>query len=223
MANKYIFPDKVGEILQSAVKSEIIEKGKATVLSIRDGINETRNIEYDMSNSYYENGEYRDTNRSGAFLEGTDKIVNITFLPTAYRNEFGEDDETPELSLELCTIGININKRVVKTNLLNQKGSVKEIIGQNDYTVSISGVLVGDFSFPTSDKPQLGKPIEQMRLLIEIIESKTAVDVASPYLNNFGIDSIMIESGNLPQEIDSLNLQKFTISAYSDNSELLIL
>jgi hypothetical protein len=50
-----------------------------------------------------------------------------------------------------------------------------------------------------------------------------AVDVASEYLNHFGIESLMIEKFSFPQEFETKNLQRFSLSCSSDDSDLTIL
>lgn len=160
---------------------------------------------------------------TSAMLNGVDKIVNVTFLETNYINEFGEEDNTEKVELEICTISLSASKNIVKTKILNQKGTIKEIIGQNDYLVAISGVLVGQFGYPTIQDLQRAKPIVQMKQLIDISEARISVEVLSKYLNNFGIENLVIESFSFPQNLESSNLQAFTLTCSSDSDDLTIL
>jgi hypothetical protein len=225
MANEFIFPNAISEKIERAIKNTAIKLGKATVLSVRDELNtrSTDDIEFDFSNPYYDGNVTRDPDRTGSFLAGTDRLVNVTFKATPFLTQDGVNTTTPELSLEICTLGVATINRVVKTNIMNQRGSVKEIVGQNDYAITISGVLVGDFGIPTTSDIQNGKPIEQMRKLIEICDAKVAVEVASDYLNNFGVDRIVIERVSFPQSLDSTNTQQFSITCSSDDPNLTIL
>lgn len=211
---EFNFENPIAAKLRQATKNTLISKGKA-LIGLPALVEETqRTIEFDFSES-------QDENQSN--FDGVDKIVNITFEETNFVNEFGEDDVTPKIELQIAVISLSAQKRVVKTQILNQKGSIKEIVGQNDYNISINGVLIGLFGFPTVEDLQRAKPTEQMKALIEIAEAKVSVEVTCAYLNNFGVDRLMIESFSFPQNIDNMNLQDFTLTCSSDDNDLTIL
>ena len=217
MANEYNFNDPISTKIQRAVKQTALKLGKSTIFAIRDQVNNDFTVEFDFS----ENDGYYDN--EGTYLSGTERLVNLSFVESPYLNSSGNTILTPEIDLEICTIEISGSNRIVKTNITNQIGSVKEITGRDDYSLSISGVLVGNFGIPTKTDIQNGKPIEQMRKIIKICEAGIPVQVVSDYLNNFGITHIVIENYSFPQDLESSNLQRFTLSASSDDDDLALL
>lgn len=213
-AEDFQFNNSVGSKLLLATKNTAIRLAKANIGAIGIIAETKRTIEFDFDDTQTD---------ESARLSGIDKIINITFLATDFVNEFGEDDTTPEIELEIAVISLSAQKRVIKTPILNQKGSIKEIVGQNDYNVSINGVLVGQFGFPTIEDLQRAKPVDTMRDLIEIAEAKISVKIVCDYLNNFGVERLMIESFSFPQNLDNMNLQSFTLTCSSDDNELTII
>ena len=155
-------------------------------------------------------------------LSGGLSVFNITFLPTPYINQFGQKDTTPTLNIEMCAISTSIGKTEVRTELINQQGTIKEIVSQPDVYINISGVLVGTFTPATSSNPLAGMPLTDMKSLIEIANSKISVKITSDYLNQFGVKRMSISNLQMAQELEWKNLQRFSLTALSDDENLII-
>ena len=112
--------------------------------------------------------------------------------------------------------GKNVIKRryVAKSNAKeNRRGSIKECWSQDDYEITIAGVLIAE------DNASL---VELMKKLREICDKDEAVKVVCKYVNDsFGINYIAIESYDFPFT-KGLENQSFTIKAYSDDSYKLL-
>lgn len=112
--------------------------------------------------------------------------------------------------------GKNVIKRryVAKSNAKeNRRGSIKECWSQDDYEITIAGVLIAE------DNASL---VELMKKLREICDKDEAVKVVCKYVNDsFGINCIAIESYDFPFT-KGLENQSFTIKAYSDDSYMLL-
>lgn len=215
----FSFSDKNSEILKQSSKDAIQKLstiGAFTLADLKNKLNASK-PNYSFDTSYY------DSNGRSSFLAGSEKIVSITFLPTQYINQFGQRDTTPRLDIHVCAVGVGVQNTIVKTELINQSGTIKEYISQPDYSVSVSGVLIGYFLKPTAQNPMQAKPLEDMKALIKITESKVSVKVVSDTLNLYGITHLSIDSLNMPQELSDINIQKFTMTCLSDNPELRIL
>ncbi|MCD8081869.1 MAG: DUF6046 domain-containing protein [Bacteroides sp.] len=86
------------------------------------------------------------------------------------------------------------------------KGTIKERWSQDDYQVTIQGVLSSaDEEFPQGDLQQL----------LAIFDERQSIEVAQDLLWIFGIKHLAIESANFPHT-KGLNNQNFEIKAYSD-------
>lgn len=92
------------------------------------------------------------------------------------------------------------------------KGSIKERWTQDDYTVRIEGLLMGeDGKYPEED-------VSRLRAFCEAGHVKAL----NPLLEIFGISQLAIESWDIPFTSGTAN-QNYTIQAYSDDIYKLLL
>ena len=103
-----------------------------------------------------------------------------------------------------------VKKQVVKGGV---RGSIKERWSQDDYQISISGILINPEGTGYPDKD-----VKQLRRLCEAAK----VQVMSPLLEIFSIDQIVIESFDFPFT-SGPNNQAYTIGACSDEIYKLLL
>ena len=86
------------------------------------------------------------------------------------------------------------------------KGSIKERWSQDDYSVSIQGILIGfDGKYPEADVSKLRSFCEAGRVI-----------AINPLLEIFGISHLVIESWEIPYTSGAYN-QNYSIRAYSDD------
>lgn len=92
------------------------------------------------------------------------------------------------------------------------KGSIKERWTQDDYTVRIEGLLMGeDGKYPEED-------VSRLKAFCEAGHVKAL----NPLLEIFGISQLAIESWDIPFTSGTIN-QNYTIQAYSDDIYKLLL
>lgn len=92
------------------------------------------------------------------------------------------------------------------------RGSIKERWSQDDYSINIEGILIGDDGqYPSYD-------VHKLRSFCEAGK----VSVINPLLEIFNISHIVIESWNIPFTAGSAN-QNYTINAKSDEIYKLLL
>ena len=92
------------------------------------------------------------------------------------------------------------------------KGSIKERWSQDDYSVTIQGILIGfDGKYPEADVSKLRSFCEAGRVI-----------AINPLLEIFGISHLVIESWDIPHTVGTTN-QNYTIKAYSDDIYKLLL
>lgn len=88
-------------------------------------------------------------------------------------------------------------------------GSVKESWSQDDYDITISGVLIGD------DAEDLREQVQGLRAVLEAGET---LKVTNELLNmGYGITELVVESYSFPHT-KGLQNQAYTIKCYSDSS-----
>lgn len=92
------------------------------------------------------------------------------------------------------------------------KGSIKERWAEDDYAITIQGILIGsDRSYPDKDVAKLRKFCEAGRVFI-----------LNPLLEIFGISHMVIEKWDIPFTSGNEN-QNYTLSGYSDDIYKLLL
>lgn len=106
-------------------------------------------------------------------------------------------------------------QHIIKRRQVNKgkvRGSIKERWAQDDYSITIEGILMGtDGRYPTADVAKLRRHCEAAKM--------TAL---CPLLELFGISRIVIESWDIPFTSGTAN-QNYTLKAYSDDIYKLLL
>ena len=226
----YIFEDRTAKFLKDVAVQELIKTGKALITNLRND-RDKREIEYDFNDYSSQTNEpiLRD---NSAYFNDVLPIVNVAFVSTEFIDQSGQIVNVPELennepsrfNIELCSIRLSGSKKVVKTELLNESGTIKEIVSTPDKRFTISGVLVGtNDANPIDLLPEDGKPIKEMEQLVEICDANISINIESNYLDKFGIRKCVIESFDFPQETEWKNLQRFTLNCVADDDDLVIL
>lgn len=126
---------------------------------------------------------------------------------------YKEDNTEESIEMVEADITVTQNKNIVSTPVPAFKGTVKELISNNDYTIKITGAVMAldENGFGSDAYPEEG-----VEALVRMCEREGALTVASPFLSMFKIDSIVIKSFELKQAMGGSNRQEFTITALSD-------
>lgn len=175
----------------------------------------------------------KDSNRSSNFTfddpslqnvntNVSDLIQNLVFAETSFINSKGIVQITPELEIPICTISIDDADNIHKIDLVNQSDSIIQVISSSSKAISIKGILIGKREEITKFNPQAGKPVRDMQKLDLIKNSKTAINVISPFLSNLGISKLYIQSVIWDQAIEKKNVYGFTLRCYSQKDEIRI-
>lgn len=138
-----------------------------------------------------------------------------SLMPMRIRLQGQGDNEWFTLPFEplvsLSAKNIITRRSVAKSK---QSGTIKERWTQDDYEVSIKGVI--------TNEDEAKYPKQLMRTLREFFDERQSIEVDQDILLLFGIKFLAIESINLPHT-KGINNQNYDIKAYSDNPvELLI-
>ena len=112
-------------------------------------------------------------------------------------------------------IAMSLQKTIVETATVGKEriGTVKEYICTEDYQISIRGVCVNDD--PDEREVFPSDQVEKLQKMF-LINDKIEV-VTNPFLELFGIRSVVLKSIDWEEMAGQQGLQKFTINAVSDN------
>jgi len=117
--------------------------------------------------------------------------------------------ETQGLFLNGVIIDATVNKTIVKTEVIDLKGTVKEYIGESDLTITIRGYVA-------SQNPN-EYPDDDARLIKSYSSAPVSLNVTNDFLNNIlGVTQIVVESCQLSQQQGLRNVQYFQLSCVSD-------
>lgn len=109
-------------------------------------------------------------------------------------------------------MSISLSKTIVETATVGKerKGTVKEYICTEDYNINIKGVCVNEAEPETY-------PAEQVAELKKMFEINDSLEVVSnPFLELFEIRNIVFKDIQFDEMAGEQGLQKFTITAVSD-------
>ncbi|MCE7990445.1 MAG: hypothetical protein HEP71_00640 [Roseivirga sp.] len=114
-------------------------------------------------------------------------------------------------------ITVTGNKKIVKTALtgvnregeVQRRGSVKELISVNDYTIKITGVIVNEQNFGEYPRNE----VVQLR---NLYEARKALKIRSLITDVFGITHIAISNISVPGQPGMHNNQRYEITGFSD-------
>lgn len=130
------------------------------------------------------------------------------FLTLSVMDKEGNEYNFPNEPL----VSISLAKTIVETATVGKerKGTVKEYICTEDYQISIKGVCMNP-----DDLEEY--PTEQVRELHRMFEINDSLEVvANPFLELFGIRNIVLKEIQFDEMAGEQGLQKYSITAVSD-------
>jgi hypothetical protein len=220
MINYNFQPSSLQQIIQETIVFQASTLIKAGVFTYSEFKQNLRDVRLTANENEYEFGT--DTERSALIGNPNNRIIQLRFEPVVYVQE-NALYTTKQLDLLVADISVNRKNDIIRTKIINEEGTIKEVFSKDDYSIQISGVLIGNLGLISNLDYFKLKPEKEIINLINICNSNNAVTVTCPYLNElFNINSIMIESFELQDEQEFKNIQRFSISAYSHNQSLYI-
>lgn len=143
---------------------------------------------------------------------GTPILFPIKFKKGTYKT-FTVDGELEEIRLSdfylppATLVDFRRAKNVTKTNVLGDTGTVKEIFGFDDWKIRIKGLCLNE---PNRTA------YEQLQELLQWEQLSDNINVSGQLFTDKEINSIVIESIEVPQVQGKPNVIPFTINAVSD-------
>lgn len=99
---------------------------------------------------------YSDKSLMGAPMYASAEEGTLHYMPVSLWSNDSADGAHNSLLLPYAIVAMSAQKRIVETTLVEQGGTLKELIGMEDYIISIKGLMVGKGNvFPEADIAQL--------------------------------------------------------------------
>jgi hypothetical protein len=117
------------------------------------------------------------------------------------------------ITIDNVLVSISQSKNIVKTSVQGRNGTIKEYISDNDYEITLRGVIIGG----SADV----YPENEASALIQMCQVAENIRLVSAFVQLFGITKVVIESYDLPQTEGTYSVQAFQISCSSDEDLLI--
>lgn len=132
---------------------------------------------------------------------------NIHFLDVEYTDMQGRVITTNGKIYDAVLITVSQAKKIIMTEIQGRDGTVKEYIGMDDYHVSVNGIITGTNGV---------HPADEIAILKKMLDAPVAIDVVCPYLQNLGIQSLVVQDYTFEQQAGGYAYQSFSINFKSD-------
>jgi hypothetical protein len=104
-------------------------------------------------------------------------------------------------------------KRIVMTQVQGRDGSIKELVGMDDWTIAVRSVAV--------NYERLEYPHQYIDRVLAFLEHPGALEAISPHFNDKGIHNVVVESYRLPQVEGYPSLAPIELQLRSDTATAL--
>ena len=139
---------------------------------------------------------------------GIPVFADLTLKGGFYTDEVtGNEITFPDIHLETVLLTVAFAARIVKTEIQGRSGTVKEYIGEDDAKVTIQGVITGKNGV---------YPQNEVNLLNQWRRAPIAKAAVCGFLQNLGIDNLVVEDCSLPQIAGGYSYQTYTMNCISD-------
>lgn len=143
---------------------------------------------------------------------GTPVYSNLDIQGGTYTDNDNNTITYPSITLDAVLFVVTQSKNIVITTIQGRNGSIKEYIADDDYNITITGIIAGGNNvYPKNDVLALKK----------VLDSPVALQVNSWFLNQFGVHSFVVKDYNFNQEAGRNSQQSFSVSAISDTPVIL--
>lgn len=145
---------------------------------------------------------------------GTPVLCNFEIQEGTWTDDAGVVHDWPFLKYDTVLISVDQPKNIIKTKVQGRPGTVKEYISDDDYHINIQLLIVGQHGV---------MPLQEVSDLKKALSAPVPLAVNSRWLQNLGIDSIVVENVSWPQIEGGYSMQAVEIRASSDSPLELII
>ena len=144
---------------------------------------------------------------------GTIILSNLEIQPGSYTKNgtiyrFGDNVSLP-IKFPVVIMTIQMTKNIVATPIQGRDGTVKEYVSDGDYVINVKGRF---------DNSNGAYPQNQMIELAKALRAPVPLKINSWFLLLLGIDTIVVQSMDIPQEEGGYSKQLWEFNALSDTS-----
>lgn len=164
-------------------------------------------IQAGKPNLYFINPNDPDQPDAFSYL-GTEVFSNLIINGGSYFDADGDEIFYGGFTCDTVLFQVSQQKNIVKTAIQGRNGTIKEYISDGDFEIQVRGVII-------SSNP-LHYPETDVASLVEVLKVPAELRITSSFLNNLGIDDVVVESYEFQQNEGFYNSQMFTIKMVSE-------
>ena len=140
---------------------------------------------------------------------GTPIYTDLTLEYCKYTDNVTGQVVSIEDDIVLDTVLITVSQaiKIIKTEIQGRDGTVKEYIGKGDAEITVNGIITGKNGV---------YPRSQVNELKKWLDAPISKGVLSWWLQNLGINNMVVNSYSIPQVQGGYSYQMFSFSASSD-------
>lgn len=175
-------------------------------ISIEQLIKDRANLNF-VRTQYFFDTPREDDVLATSFL-GTPIFSNLVFEGVDYR-DFNDQVQTFDgFQLDICLMTANTENVILKTNIQGANGSIKELINNGDYSISVQGFIV------TNNSNQA--PVVQQTQLAALARVCASVRVVSSFLNALGVYEVVVDGVSFSEIEATRNMLAVTMNLTSE-------
>lgn len=141
---------------------------------------------------------------------GTPIFDSFSFLPLSYTDNDGKNiNITAKFDFDTMLVEINQTKNIVTTSIAGGNGTVKEYVGLQDYSIALTGLIVGKYANVPIDL-QVLEPLEQY------LNAPISLPFSCAVLDFMNINSLVVMDYKFGQIQGTRNALSVTINCISD-------
>jgi hypothetical protein len=140
-------------------------------------------------------------------LNGVPVFDQLEFVAPAASPNGNAIYPTVNLVMQTVILEVNMTRNIVKTVIQGRNGTIKEYISDGDYMITVRGAIVAKTNvYPKFDVAQL----------VNYCQIQDSITVKCSFLNDFHIQSLVIDSYNIAQKVGYRNMVPFELNCSSD-------
>jgi hypothetical protein len=138
---------------------------------------------------------------------GTPVYTNLVIGKGSFVDNQGVKQSWADIEIDHIILTVSQTKKIVVTEIQGKDNDVKEYIGLHDYQIDLQGSIPGHYK---------NYPRDKVKDLKTALASPQPLAFASWWLQNLGIDTVVIFNFNFPQTEGEYSTQYFSATAHSD-------
>lgn len=138
---------------------------------------------------------------------GTPVLCNLEIQNGEWTDSAGVRHEWPYTIFDTVLITVDQPKNIIKTAIQGRNGTVKEYISDGDYSINIKALIIGPLGV---------MPLQEVSDLKKVLDAPMSLAVNSRFLQNLGIDNLVVDRYSFPQVEGGYHYQAVEINCSSD-------